>query len=842
MSTIKLADVDDYINPSQACINPIFTSTKKSNKTNNDDDQNVKSMRRKRTRRKRVPLVLSTPPPTSTNHHHESIQERNQQQQEQKQKNVEIDIDNGTGNDATFESLDKNVGRKNVNNTPPILSYSKDDQHEQNDNQDDHQKQQQIPSIPIDSKTKNEIGGEGSSSITIADCLACSGCITSAEAVLVTTQHSINTLKKNCNSTQRRKIVFTISPAVIADLIRVLYLEPSSSMIHDDDMNNNKNIVTSTYQKLTSYLHDNFHASIVLDGTVPQQISLIQSAIEFCIRYKAVHRQSDNDDEKGEGGDRSTQKKHLDERISNVDTPSIALSATQTRYLVKNNIDQKTEGVEVQHEAGIDHRLTYLHDMSNRCFHPVSSLTSSLLSTSIQTKRHHILPMLASSCPGFVCYVEKTNPEIIPNLCTVKSPMVIAGSIFKHELLQSYNEVTNHDPSSIETVGCINTIKSEDLDQQEINDGANADASTFNEPGEEIKQEVYHVAIMPCHDKKLEAERRDFAWEQYMEQQEKIVHDVDLVITTDELFTLLMDSAREEKTEISTLINDSTKYDGSLGTLCHYFESLPVAPIRFDMNDTKHYKGVYVCSLQNNDKANYEEDGLSHTINGSGSYADFIFRFASFALFGYDIPQNKSLPWKQITRRGSNGLSRRRRDVSGTTQRKSLDMISDHCEVALYVRRDGTFFCDSPSDIHHKEKMLLKFATLYGFKNIQILVNQMKNNAGEEKYHYVETMACPSGCLNGGGQIKLETKALEASESDLLGSIRRKEKPSEKRERVQRNNTFVRDMYPKNIKKEVVGDSKVCNQSLLHTRYHVVPKLELSTGSTAGVKVEDTNW
>ena len=27
--SVKIEDVDDYINPSQACINPLFTSTKK---------------------------------------------------------------------------------------------------------------------------------------------------------------------------------------------------------------------------------------------------------------------------------------------------------------------------------------------------------------------------------------------------------------------------------------------------------------------------------------------------------------------------------------------------------------------------------------------------------------------------------------------------------------------------------------------------------------------------------------------------------------------------------------------------------------------------------------------
>ena len=39
----------------------------------------------------------------------------------------------------------------------------------------------------------------------------------------------------------------------------------------------------------------------------------------------------------------------------------------------------------------------------------------------------------------------------------------------------------------------------------------------------------------------------------------------------------------------------------------------------------------------------------------------------------------------------------------------------------------------------------------YGFRNIQTLVQKLKRGTCE--YDYVEVMACPSGCLNGGGQV-----------------------------------------------------------------------------------------
>ena len=46
----------------------------------------------------------------------------------------------------------------------------------------------------------------------------------------------------------------------------------------------------------------------------------------------------------------------------------------------------------------------------------------------------------------------------------------------------------------------------------------------------------------------------------------------------------------------------------------------------------------------------------------------------------------------------------------------------------------------------------LRFASVYGFRNIQALVQKMKRH--QCSYDYIEVMACPSGCLNGGGQPK----------------------------------------------------------------------------------------
>lgn len=56
-------------------------------------------------------------------------------------------------------------------------------------------------------------------------------------------------------------------------------------------------------------------------------------------------------------------------------------------------------------------------------------------------------------------------------------------------------------------------------------------------------------------------------------------------------------------------------------------------------------------------------------------------------------------------------------------------------------------------------KGVLRFAAAYGFRNIQNIIRNIKR--GKCEYDYVEIMACPGGCLNGGGQIKPKDFGLE---------------------------------------------------------------------------------
>lgn len=99
------------------------------------------------------------------------------------------------------------------------------------------------------------------------------------------------------------------------------------------------------------------------------------------------------------------------------------------------------------------------------------------------------LPLLTSCCPAWVQYVEKKNPDFLPNVSTCRSPMSMFASVIK----EYYRD---HLP--------------------------------------EGKMKHVHIAIMPCTAKKFEASRPEF---RSHDQQ-----DTDVVITTQELIKMIKES------------------------------------------------------------------------------------------------------------------------------------------------------------------------------------------------------------------------------------------------------------------------------------------------------------
>ncbi|XP_036594061.1 cytosolic iron-sulfur assembly component 3 isoform X4 [Trichosurus vulpecula] len=403
--------------------------------------------------------------------------------------------------------------------------------------------------------------------ISLNDCLACSGCITSAESVLITQQsheelYKVLNFNKTAEPSHQKLVVISVSPQSRASLAARFQLTP-----------------LDTAKKLTAFFK-NRGVHYVFDTTFSRNFSLLESQREFVQRFR-----------------RSTESKQA-------------------------------------------------------------------------------LPMLASACPGWICYAEKTHGSfIIPYISTVKSPQQVMGSLIKDHFAQ----------------------------QQHL-----------------TPDKIYHVTVMPCYDKKLEASRPDFFNQEYQ------TRDVDCVITTGEILRLL------EQEEVSLSDVDPAPLDAEFSCVS-------------------------------------AEELLGHQGGGSGGYLEHIFRYAAQELFGIRVDGITYKPLKN----------------------------KDFQEVTL--EKDGT--------------VLLHFALAYGFRNIQNLVQKLKR--GKSPYHYVEVMACPSGCLNGGGQIKAEAIAAK----DLLQQV--EELYEMVRTVVPETSPEIKELYEQWLKGE---DSKEAGK-ILHTQYRAVEKM-----------------
>lgn len=277
-------------------------------------------------------------------------------------------------------------------------------------------------------------------------------------------------------------------------------------------------------------------------------------------------------------------------------------------------------------------------------------------------------PILSSACPGWICYAEKTHPFILPHLSRLKSPQALSGTFLKTVLSKSLGV----HPSRI-----------------------------------------WHLAVMPCFDKKLEASREeltDVSWRDSSGSETQPVRDVDCVITARELLSLA--SSRG-----SSLRN------------------LPLQPLPSSFNPP--FPEKTLDSFLSLKRSRAEQSLATGT---SGGYLHHV------------------LMTFQARNPGSELAINRGRNV----------------DVVEYVLM-------SPEG-----QPILKAARYYGFRNIQNLVRKLKparvsrlpgakpaarpaagrrqptsrnavsTGSSGSDYAYVEVMACPGGCTNGGGQIRVE--------------------------------------------------------------------------------------
>lgn len=285
------------------------------------------------------------------------------------------------------------------------------------------------------------------------------------------------------------------------------------------------------------------------------------------------------------------------------------------------------------------------------------------------------LPLFTSACPGWICYAEKTHEFMLPFVSTTKSPQQIMGSLVK----DYFAKCKQLHPS-----------------------------------------DIYHITLMPCYDKKLEASRPDFY------NADLNCKDVDCVITPVEI-ELLLESENYSLSET---------------------EPQPLDKI-YDLDTLADDLSVPAGST-------------------SGGYAYQVLMAAAKELYSLTLTDINFKPVRN----------------------------SDMLEFTL--KNNGE---------------TLNFAVVYGFRNIQNIVQKMKRKRCG--YDYIEIMACPSGCINGSAQIRpREGETTKELIVKLENSYNQLPKYCEY------NRNSMNELYDLWLG----GRHSDKVKSMLHTSYHPVPK------------------
>ena len=115
--------------------------------------------------------------------------------------------------------------------------------------------------------------------------------------------------------------------------------------------------------------------------------------------------------------------------------------------------------------------------------------------------------------------------------------------------------------------------------------------------------------------------------------------------------------------------------------------------------------------------------------------------------------------------------------------------------------------------------MTVNVAIANGMKNAKVLLDQIR--AGTSKYHFIEIMGCPGGCINGGGQPYVRPAFLPNEDDDILDTYIQKRANalySEDERQVIRqshNNPQIKQLY-----NEFLGEPNSHKaHELLHTTY-----------------------
>jgi iron only hydrogenase large subunit-like protein len=104
--------------------------------------------------------------------------------------------------------------------------------------------------------------------------------------------------------------------------------------------------------------------------------------------------------------------------------------------------------------------------------------------------------------------------------------------------------------------------------------------------------------------------------------------------------------------------------------------------------------------------------------------------------------------------------------------------------------------------------LTVKVAAVSGLHNIKPILDDIR--AGKSPFHFIEVMACPGGCVNGGGQPQPASPEKVLKRTESIYQIDR-----ESPRRNSHRNESVQKLYA-----EFLGEPNGCKaHELLHTHY-----------------------
>ena len=123
--------------------------------------------------------------------------------------------------------------------------------------------------------------------------------------------------------------------------------------------------------------------------------------------------------------------------------------------------------------------------------------------------------------------------------------------------------------------------------------------------------------------------------------------------------------------------------------------------------------------------------------------------------------------------------------------------------------------------------MEVNIAVASGMKNAKVLMDDIR--AGKSKYHFIEIMGCPGGCINGGGMPIVRTAFLPDEAPDIMDTYRDKRAAALYNEderntlRQSHNNKQIQELYAKFLGEP---NSHLAHE-LLHTSYEAKKPFKL---------------